>query len=193
MNKIGLGQSCFFTLSIKKGDLLVEEQYFVIPNGKGGQRCKAILTFDSDVHNKSYVLYVQVDESGNEISEEILRGSFEYDDNDEIMNFAEIETEEENNMVDEVFATFFDDEEVQYFTITDENDEEIDCEVIHTFYSEQFDKSYVFYVLVTDEPLDDRDIFAAAFTAGEDGEIVDIHPIETEEEWQVVESVLQNM
>lgn len=173
-----------------------QDQFFKITNEHGKEQlCRVVLTFDSDDNDKSYVLFAQVDENGNESVGDISALTFELDDKDEMINFKELESDSEWEIVNEVLATIIDEfeDDAQYFTILDENDEELDCEAIHTFYSEHFGKSYVLYVLAADEPLEERDIFAACYTAGENGGIDEIHPIETDEEWDVVEDVLDKL
>lgn len=174
-----------------------EQQFFKLPTKDGSEQlCRVLLTFDADDSDKSYVLFVQVDEDGNETVGEVSALTFELNDTDEMTNFQEIETEAEWEMVNEVLSAIideFDEEESQYFTVTDENGEDLDCEVVHTFYSEQFSKAYVLYSPVIDVADEDREIFAAAYTAGENGEIEEIFEIETDAEWDLVEDVLSNL
>lgn len=82
--------------------------------------------------------------------------------------------------------------EHRHITVVDENGNEQLCEVIHTFYSEEFDKSYVLYSLLGAEEDEDGlvEIFASAFTPAENGEDGELQPIETEEEWDLIEDVL---
>ncbi|MFB7157186.1 DUF1292 domain-containing protein [Lysinibacillus sp. NPDC056232] len=172
-----------------------ETQEFLIigENGKG-QKCRVVFTFDAE--EKSYVLFSLIDEEGNEIPGDISAMTFDYDDNNgEMTNLQPVETEAEWEMINEVVLTLLDEfeEEPQLFTITDEAGADQVCEVIHTFSSEQFGKSYVLYVLATDEPIEDRDIFASQYVSGNDGTIEDLLPIETDEEWAFVEDVLNEL
>ncbi|WP_369595900.1 DUF1292 domain-containing protein [Lysinibacillus pakistanensis] len=98
-------------------------------------------------------------------------------------------------MINEVVLTLLDEfqEEPQLITVTDEDGIDQVCEVIHTFSSEQFGKSYVLYVPVTDEPIEERDIFAAQYLSGNDGSIEELLPIETDEEWTFVEDILNEL
>ncbi|MEY9975410.1 DUF1292 domain-containing protein [Lysinibacillus sp. RC79] len=172
-----------------------ETQEFLIvgENGKE-QKCRVVFTFDAE--EKSYVLFSLIDEEGNEIPGDISAMTFDYDDNNgEMTNLQPVETDAEWEMINEVVLTLLDEfeEESQLFTITDENGADQVCEVIHTFSSEQFGKSYVLYVLATDEPIEERDIFAAQYVSGNDGTIDDLLPIETDEEWAFVEDVLNEL
>jgi len=208
MNKVGKLPTLFFSSNTRlkpslrkvnakayynKRGVEMDEQYFklTIENGEE-QLCRVILTFDSD--DKSYVIFSQVDEDGNESVGDVSALTFELNDGDEMVNFKELETEAEWEMVNEVLATIIDEfEDVQYFTVTDENDQDLECEVIHTFDSERFDKSYVLYVPVSDVPDEEREIFAASYIAGENGEIQEIFPVETDEEWDIIEDVLAEL
>lgn len=100
-----------------------------------------------------------------------------------------------SEMINEVVLTLLDEfeEEPQLITVTDEDGTDQVCEVIHTFSSEQFGKSYVLYVLATDKPMEEPDIFAAQYVAGNDGTIEELLPIETDEEWAFVEDVLNDL
>ncbi|WP_369436378.1 DUF1292 domain-containing protein [Lysinibacillus fusiformis] len=98
-------------------------------------------------------------------------------------------------MINEVVLTLLDEfeEEPLLITVTDEEGNDQVCEVIHTFASEQFGKSYVLYVPATDEPFEERDIFAAHYVPGKDGNIEELLPIETDEEWIFVEDKLNEL
>ncbi|MED3804044.1 DUF1292 domain-containing protein [Lysinibacillus xylanilyticus] len=172
-----------------------ETQEFLIvgENGKE-QKCRVVFTFDAD--EKSYVLFSLIDEEGNEIPGDISAMTFDYDDNNgEMTNLQPVETDAEWEMINEVVLTLLDEfeEEPQLFTITDEDGADQVCEVIHTFSSEQFGKSYVLYVLATDEPIEERDIFASQYVSRNDGTIDELLPIETDEEWAFVEDVLNEL
>lgn len=172
-----------------------ETQEFLIvgENGKE-QKCRVVFTFDAD--EKSYVLFSLIDEDGNEIPGDISAMTFDYDDNNgEMTNLQPVETDAEWEMINEVVLTLLDEfeEEPQLFTITDEDGADQVCEVIHTFSSEQFGKSYVLYVQATDEPIEERDIFASQYVSGNDGTIDELLPIETDEEWAFVEDVLNEL
>lgn len=170
-----------------------QEFLMVGENGKE-QKCRVVFTFDSE--EKSYVLFSLIDEDGHEIPGDISAMTFDYDDNNgEMTNLQPVETDAEWEMINEVVLTLLDEfeEEPQLFTITDEDGTDQVCEVIHTFSSEQFGKSYVLYVLATDEPIEERDIFASQYVSGNDGTIDELLPIETDEEWAFVEDVLNEL
>jgi len=87
------------------------------------------------------------------------------------------------------------DHEHRHITIVDEDGNEQLCEVIHTFDSEEFGKSYVLYSLIGVEEDEEGqiEIFASAFTPSENGEDGELEPIETEAEWDLIEDVLNQL
>lgn len=72
--------------------------------------------------------------------------------------------------------------------VTDENGEELECVIVMTFESDEFEKSYVVYRLKDEE---DGEYFAASFDPNdeEEGQLL---PIDTDEEWDLVEEVLES-
>jgi uncharacterized protein YrzB (UPF0473 family) len=77
-------------------------------------------------------------------------------------------------------------------TVIDEDGNEQLCEVLFTFDSEDFGKSYVLYYPVGAEEDDEEDIeiHASAFMPTDDGEDGELMPIETDEEWDMIEEML---
>lgn len=78
--------------------------------------------------------------------------------------------------------------EEKTFTVIDENGKEIKYEVVLTFKSEDFDQSYVIYKIPGDES---EEVFAAIFDEDkkDGGNLVQI---ESEEEWNMLEEVLES-
>jgi uncharacterized protein YrzB (UPF0473 family) len=75
-------------------------------------------------------------------------------------------------------------------TVIDDNGNEQLCEVLFTFDSEEFNKSYVlYYPLGADEDEEDIEIHASSFKQGENEE-GELSPIETDEEWDMIEEML---
>lgn len=85
--------------------------------------------------------------------------------------------------------------ETNHITIIDENGNEQLGEVLHTFESEEFGKSYVLYSLVGAEEDEngETEIFASSFIPAENGEDGELAPIETEAEWDLVEEKLREL
>ncbi len=172
-----------------------EIQEFIMVGEDGlEQHCRVVLTFDAE--EKSYVLFSILDEHGEEIPGDLSAMTFDYDDNSgEMINLQPVETDLEWEMINEVVLALLDEfeEEPQLITVIDEEGRDQICEVIHTFSSEQFGKSYVLYVPATDEPMEEREIFAAQYIAGTNGHIEELLPIESDEEWEFVAEVVNTL
>ncbi|HOP56764.1 MAG TPA: DUF1292 domain-containing protein [Bacillota bacterium] len=75
-----------------------------------------------------------------------------------------------------------------YLIVTDENGNELECEIIMTFASEEFGKSYVVYQIKGDE---EGKYFAASYNPEDDDE-GKLFEIESDAEWDLIEEVLEN-
>ncbi|WP_100331659.1 DUF1292 domain-containing protein [Bacillus xiapuensis] len=77
-------------------------------------------------------------------------------------------------------------------TIIDENGNEQLCEVLFTFDSDKFEKSYVLYFPVgaEEDENEEIEIHASAFIPAEDGQDGELMPIESDEEWDMIEEML---
>jgi uncharacterized protein YrzB (UPF0473 family) len=76
-------------------------------------------------------------------------------------------------------------------TVVDEEGNEQLCEVLFTFDSEEFGKSYVLYYPIGESDDDEEvDIHASAFIPNENNEDGELMPIETDEEWDLIEEML---
>lgn len=76
-------------------------------------------------------------------------------------------------------------------TIVDEEGNEQLCEILLTFDSEEFGKSYVlYYPIGADEDDEEIEIHASAFIPNDENEEGDLMPIETDEEWDLIEEML---
>ena len=78
--------------------------------------------------------------------------------------------------------------EKEYLLVTDEEGNEIECEIIMTFTSDEFNKSYVVYQIKDDES---GEYYAASYNP-DDGDEGKLFEIETEEEWNLIEEVLES-
>lgn len=72
----------------------------------------------------------------------------------------------------------------------DEKGNEVLCEILFTFDSEEFKKSYVLFYPVGDENSDEIEVMAASYVQLEDGSVGELHEIETDEEWSLIEETL---
>lgn len=72
----------------------------------------------------------------------------------------------------------------------DENQNEVLCDILFTYESEEFGKSYVFFSPVSSEDEDgNREVAVASFKQTEEG-MGELEPVETDEEWDLLEEVL---
>lgn len=77
------------------------------------------------------------------------------------------------------------------FTITNKNGKELECDVLFTFDSDEFKKSYIVF---TDNTLDENgNIKVYANTYDPKGEDVSLGVIESEKEWKVIENLLASL
>ena len=77
------------------------------------------------------------------------------------------------------------------FTIINDKGEEIECEILFTFDSEETKKSYIVY---TDNTLDENGstkVYASVYDPT--GQNPALMPIETEKEWLVIENILSSV
>ncbi len=77
-----------------------------------------------------------------------------------------------------------------HITVIDEDGNEQLCEILFTFESEEFGKHYVLYYPIgaEEDENEEIEILASSFTPGEDSGMLE--PIETEEEWDMIEEML---
>jgi len=76
-------------------------------------------------------------------------------------------------------------------TMIDEEGNEHLCEVLFTFDSEDINKSYVVYSPIGEIDEDGEQIYhASSYVPTDDEQDGDLFPIETEEEWDMIEEIL---
>lgn len=80
----------------------------------------------------------------------------------------------------------------KHITVVDENGNEQLHEILFTFDSEEYGKSYVLYYPVgaDEDDEDDVEIHASSYIQNENGDAGSLQPIETDEEWDMIEEVL---
>lgn len=83
----------------------MDQPLFTLETEEGIKTCKVLFTFDTDDH--SYCIYSILDENGNDTGE-ISAVRYETDENLEMSNFQDLESEEEWDMVEEVYNTLVD-------------------------------------------------------------------------------------
>ena len=77
------------------------------------------------------------------------------------------------------------------FKITNENGIEVEYEVLFTFESDETKKNYIVY---TDNSLDEDGntrVYASIYTPG--SEETELKPVETEREWKIIETILEQI
>ena len=77
------------------------------------------------------------------------------------------------------------------FKVTDDTGKEIECEVLFTFESDETKKNYMVY---TDNTLDEEGntkVYASIYNPDE--EETKLIPIETEKEWKIIETILEEL
>jgi uncharacterized protein YrzB (UPF0473 family) len=166
----------------------MSKEIFTIQTENGAETATVLFTFDTDEH--SYCIYTLLDEDGNE-REGFFAARYELDENGE-MECAPLESDEEWEMVQEVYYTLVDtfgEDTTKYFTVTDEEGNEILCEIIERFELEGFHYQYVLYKFAEE----DSDLFAARYKADESGNIQDLYPIESDEEWEKIEQKIEHL
>lgn len=82
-------------------------------------------------------------------------------------------------------------EEKMNFTVIDDNGKEIECEVLFTFESEETKKNYMVYTDNTTDEEGNTKVYASIYTPG--SEDLKLTPIESEKEWKIVETILNEL
>lgn len=82
-------------------------------------------------------------------------------------------------------------EEKMTFKVFDDEGKEVECEVLFTFDSDETKKSYMVY---TDNTLDEEgNIKVYASIYNPDEEEPKLQPIETDKEWKIIETILEEI
>ncbi len=72
----------------------------------------------------------------------------------------------------------------------DDEGSEVLCEILFTFDSEEFKKSYVLFYPVGQENEEEVEILAASYAPMDDGTVGELFDIETDEEWDLIQDTL---
>ncbi|MBS7344474.1 MAG: DUF1292 domain-containing protein [Caryophanon sp.] len=166
----------------------MEEQTFTIQNEAGeAVTCHVVFTFDAE--ERSYVLFtIDGDETG-----QLSALRYVLNENGEVSDFEDIETEEEWAMVEEVMNTLMDEfsqDQQNFITVTNAEGDDVEYQILHRFKHPETNKDFLFYGDL-DEAGMVTEVFASAYIAGANGEVTDLLPIESDEEWAFVEATLQ--
>ena len=82
-------------------------------------------------------------------------------------------------------------EETMTFKVINDEGKEIECEVLFTFESDETKKNYIVY---TDNTLDEEGntkVYASIYNPNEEN--TNLIPIETEKEWKIIETILEEL
>lgn len=77
------------------------------------------------------------------------------------------------------------------FTIVNDQGEEVECEILFTFDSDETKKNYIVYTDNTEDEDGSTRVYASIYDPT--GENPSLIPIETEKEWQVIENILASV
>ena len=77
------------------------------------------------------------------------------------------------------------------FTLIDENGNEVEYDVLFTFDSDETKKSYIVYTDNTTDEEGNKKVYASTFDPKEENPV--LGPIETDEEWKVIENILNKL
>lgn len=87
-------------------------------------------------------------------------------------------------------------EEKMTFTVTDEEGKQITFETLFTFESDETKKNYIVYTDNTTDEEGNMKVYASIYEPNENGEIKEntkLTPIETEDEWKIIETILEEI
>ena len=82
-------------------------------------------------------------------------------------------------------------EETMTFKVINDEGKEVECEVLFTFESDETKKNYIVY---TDNTLDEEGntkVYASIYNPDQDE--TKLLPIETEKEWKIIETILEEL
>ncbi|EMG28559.1 hypothetical protein X560_0650 [Listeria fleischmannii 1991] len=81
-------------------------------------------------------------------------------------------------------------EEQNFITIVNEEGVEEQFEILFNFDSEEFEKSYVLYFPAGAGEDEEIEILASSYIQDEDGKEGQLMPVETDDEWDMIEEIL---
>lgn len=81
--------------------------------------------------------------------------------------------------------------ETMTFKVINDEGNEVECEVLFTFDSDETKKSYIAYTDNTVDEMGNTKVYASIYTPNENP--VNLIPIETEKEWKIIETILNTL
>lgn len=82
-------------------------------------------------------------------------------------------------------------EERMTFKIFNDEGKEVECEVLFTFDSDETKKSYMVYTDNTEDEEGNVKVYASIYNPSEENP--KLEPIETDKEWQIIETILEEV
>ena len=83
------------------------------------------------------------------------------------------------------------DEEKMIFKVMNEEGKEVECEVLFTFESEETKKNYIVYTDNTTDEGGNTRVYASIYKPKDEKSVV--YPIESEKEWKIIETILEEL
>ena len=77
------------------------------------------------------------------------------------------------------------------FNITNDEGQEVECEVLFTFESEETKKNYMVYTDNTVDEEGNTKVYASIYTPN--SKTTMLEPIETEKEWKIIQTILDEL
>ncbi len=77
------------------------------------------------------------------------------------------------------------------FKVKDEEGKIVECEVLFTFESEETNKNYMVYTDYTKDDKGNTKVYASIYDPKDEDPI--LQPIETEKEWKIIETILEQI
>lgn len=82
-------------------------------------------------------------------------------------------------------------DERMVFKVVNDDGQEIECEALFTFESEETKKNYIVYTDNTKDEAGNTKVYASVYNPNED--TTSLQPIETEKEWKIIETILSEL
>lgn len=82
-------------------------------------------------------------------------------------------------------------EERMTFNITNDEGQEVECEVLFTFESDETGKNYMVYTDNTVDEEGNTKVYASIYNPEEEDQT--LQPIETDKEWTIIETILNEL
>ena len=82
-------------------------------------------------------------------------------------------------------------DEQMKFKVIDDKGVEIECEVLFTFESDETHKNYIVYTDNTVDEEGNTKVYASIYTPGDEN--LNLEPIQTDKEWKIIETILNEI